>query len=106
MTFLLGQDVPDDIEFSLSALGHTVLKLRDVLPITASDHEVLRTATERHCVLVTCNRDDFLSLAESNDHAGLIILIRRRNRAQERAALVRLLDTAGDSSLSGNINFA
>lgn len=106
MTFLLDQDVPDDLEFSLSALGHTVLKLRDVLPRTAPDRDVLRTATERECVLITCNRDDFLALAQTNDHAGLIVLIRRRSRAQERAALVRLLDTAGESGLRGNINFA
>jgi predicted nuclease of predicted toxin-antitoxin system len=106
VTFLLDQDVPDDVQFSLSALGHTVLKLRDVLPITASDRDVLRTATERECVLITCNRDDFLALAQTNDHAGLIVLIRRRSRAQERAALVHLLDTAGESGLRGNINFA
>jgi hypothetical protein len=33
--FLLDHDVPDDIEYSLAALGHEVLKLREVLPRTA-----------------------------------------------------------------------
>jgi len=37
---------------------------------------------------------------------ALIILIRRKTRAQERAALVRLVDKAGESGLRDNINFA
>ena len=53
MRFLLDQDVPDDIEFSLSALAHTVLKLRDVMPIAASDQDVLQAARERQCILIT-----------------------------------------------------
>jgi len=104
--FLLDHDVPDDIEYSLVALGHAVLKLREVLPPTAPDEEVLRLAAERQCVLITCNRDDFLTVAGQIAHSGLVILIRRRTRAQERAALVRLLDNAGESGLRGNINFA
>ena len=66
----------------------------------------LRLAGERDCVLITCNRDDFLAIAGQVPNAGLVILIRRRTRAQERAALVRLLDNAGESGLRGNINFA
>jgi len=104
--FLLDHDVPDDIEYSLAALGHAVLKLREVLPTTAPDEEVLRLASQRDCVLITCNRDDFLALARQAPHAGLIILIRRRTRAQERAALVRLLDNADEAGVRGNINFA
>ena len=106
MRFLLDHDVPDDIEYSLAALGHEVLKLREVLPRTAPDRDVLRLAGERNCLLVTCNRDDFLTIAPQIPHAGLIILIRRGTRARERAALVRLLDSAGESGLRGNINFA
>ena len=106
MTFLLDHDVPADVEYSLTALGHSVLKLREVLPRTAPDEEVLRLATQRDGVLITCNRDDFLSIAAQTEHAGIIILIRRRTRAQERAALVRLLDSAGESGLRRNINFA
>ena len=106
MRFLLDHDVPDDLEYSLAALGHEVLKLREVLQRSAPDEEVLRLAVERECVLITCNRDDFLALAGQAPHAGLIILIRRRTRAQERAALVRLLDSAGESGLRENINFA
>lgn len=106
MKFLLDHDVPDDAAFSLVALGHVVVKLREVLPTTTSDDEVLRLVGERGCVLITCNRDDFLAAAGGVAHHGIIILIRRKSGALERAALVRLLDSAGDSGLSGNINFA
>ena len=106
MRFLLDHDVPDDAGFSLEALGHIVVKLRGVLPVTTPDDEVLRLAGERGCVLLTCNRDDFLAAAGRVAHHGIIILIRRKSRALERAALVRLLDAAGESGLSDNINFA
>jgi hypothetical protein len=106
VTFLLDHDVPDDIEYSLTALGHKVLKLRQLLDSTTPDQEVLRLSCERQAVLVTCNRDDFLAIAGQISHAGIIILIRRRTRAQERSALVRLLDIARESGIRGNINFA
>jgi predicted nuclease of predicted toxin-antitoxin system len=61
--FLLDHDVPDDIAFSLEALGHPVVKLREVLSVTTPDDEVLRHAAERDCLLITCNRDDFLDVA-------------------------------------------
>jgi len=104
--FLLDQDVPEDLEYSLEALGHEVLKLRHLLPITAADEQVLQLAAERQVILITCNRDDFLALAMEKPHAGLIILIRRRTRSNERAELVRLLDEAGIDGLRGNVNFA
>ena len=106
MRFLLDHDVPDDIEYSLATLGHSVLKLREVLPRTAPDEDILRLAGERDCVLIACNRDDFLAVAGQIPHPGLVILIRRRTRALERSALVRLLDRAGASGLRGTINFA
>lgn len=46
MNFLLDHDVPDDVVYSLVALGHGVLKLRDAVPATTPDAEVLRTAVE------------------------------------------------------------
>jgi predicted nuclease of predicted toxin-antitoxin system len=103
--FLFDHDVPDDMAYALDALGHEVFRLRQVLPVVASDEEVLRFAGARELVLITCNRDDFLNAAQHISHAGLIILIRRRSRALERAALVRLLDRAGETGIKGNINF-
>lgn len=106
MRFLLDHDVPDDIVFALNALEHEVLRLREQMPATTPDEEVLRFATRRDCVLITCNRDDFLALAGDERHGGIVILIRRRSRALERAALVRLLDRAREIGLRGNVNFA
>jgi hypothetical protein len=34
------------------------------------------------------------------------VLIRRRSRAHERAAMVSLLDRAGEGGIHGNVNFA
>lgn len=106
MRFLLDHDVPDDIGFILDALGHEVARLRELAPGAAPDEEVLRLAEARDSVLITCNRDDFLSLAASHPHHGIIILVRRRSRAHERAALVGLLDRAGAEGIRGNVNFA
>lgn len=106
MKFLFDHDVPDDCAFALEALGHQVVKLREARSTTASDDEVLRLASEQDRVLITCNRDDFLAAASRVPHHGIIILVRRKSRALERAAVVRLLDSAGDSGLRDNINFA
>ena len=106
MKFLLDHDVPDDIAFSLEALGHAVVKLREALSVTTPDDEVLLHAAARDCLLITCNRDDFFAAAGRVPHHGIIILIRRRSRALERAALVGLLDTAGEGGLRDNVNFA
>jgi predicted nuclease of predicted toxin-antitoxin system len=104
--FLLDHDAPDDLAFSLEALGHDVLKLRHALPATTPDEDVLRLANEQGRILITCNRDDFLAAAREIPHQGIIILIWRRSRTLERAALVRLLETAGEVGLKNNINFA
>jgi hypothetical protein len=66
-------------------MGHEVIKLRELLPVTTSDDEVLRLAGERGALLITCNRDDFLAAASRVPHRGIIILIRRKTRARERA---------------------
>jgi predicted nuclease of predicted toxin-antitoxin system len=104
--FLLDHDIPEDLSYLLRELGHEVLRLRDVLPPEASDPTVLQFAQEHDCLLVTCNRDDFIELAQQQLHHGIIIIVRRRTRAAERAALLLLLDRAGETGLRGNINFA
>lgn len=106
MRFLLDHDVPEEIEFTLAALGHEVLKVRHVLSRSAKDVEIANFAKAQVCVMLTCNRDDFLALYQSGEHAGLVVLVRRRTRAQERAALVRCLDQCGESGIANNINFA
>ncbi len=57
-------------------------------------------------VLITCNRDDLVRLARAQSNSGLIVLIRRRSRIAECANLLRLIESATESGLAGNINFA
>lgn len=76
------------------------------LPEDSPDEAVLRSAHETGCVLLTCNRDDFLKLAVAHAHHGVVIVIRRRTRSDERAALFRLLERAGEAGLRNNVNFA
>jgi predicted nuclease of predicted toxin-antitoxin system len=106
MTFLLDQDVPDDLTYSLRELGYGIVLLRDVLPITSDDASVLQYAIQKGHILITCNRDDFLVATRDIAHPGIIIVIRRKTRAAERASLISLLDRAGETGISGNINFA
>ncbi|MDZ4796954.1 MAG: DUF5615 family PIN-like protein [Bryobacteraceae bacterium] len=77
-----------------------------LFPAILTDETVLQFAHEGGYVLLTCNRDDFLRLAETTPHHGIVIVIRRRTRADERAALFRLLDRAGETGLRNNVNFA
>lgn len=106
MKFLLDHDVPDDLSYLLIQLGHEVVLLRQVLQADSPDEAVLDLTCELGCILITCNRDDFLRLAGTKSHPGIIIVIRRRTRAAERAALLSLIDRAGSAGLSANINFA
>jgi predicted nuclease of predicted toxin-antitoxin system len=104
--FLLDHDVPDDLSYLLEQLGHDVTLLRKALPGDSSDEAVLQFAHERGCVLLTCNRDDFLHLTTTKPHHGVVIVIRRRTLADERAALFRLLERASETGLRDNVNFA
>jgi len=76
------------------------------LPITSDDSSVLRYAVEKGHVLITCNREDYIAEARDIPHVGIILVFRRKTRAAERAALVNLLDRAGEAGIVGNINFA
>jgi len=92
-------------------LGHEAVPLKDALPSAATDEQVFEYAQKNQLKLITCNRDHYLGLAKTaiggpGGFWGLIILVRRRSRQAECANLLRLLRQAGDSGLSGNINFA
>ena len=106
MRFLFDNDVPDDLGHVLRQLGHTVVLLREVLSRTALDAEVLAHAAQHGLIMVTCNRDDFLALVQTQPHHGPIVLFRRKSRTAERVALVRLIEKAVVSGLANNINFA
>ena len=106
MTFLLDHDTPDDLTYSLEGLGHKVVYLRNVLSKRTPDPEILAYANQEGFVVITCNRDDYLALGRTVPHQGINILLRKKTRVDERAALVHLLDRADDSAISNNINFA
>ena len=106
MKFLFDHDVPDDLSYLLQQLGHEVSLLRRLLPKDTSDSRVLQFAYENEFLLVTCNRDDFVELANEKPYYGIIIVVRRKTRAAERSALFHLLERAGETGLKNNINFA
>jgi len=104
--FFLDHDVPTEVARVLRREFHETTELRDVLPVTAGDLDVLRYANERGLFVVTCNRDDFLKLVTDHPNPGLIVLIRRRSRQAECGNLLTLLRDAGEQGIAGNINFA
>jgi predicted nuclease of predicted toxin-antitoxin system len=106
MNFLLDHDVPVEAARLLLRDGHSALRLIEVLQATTSDREVFAHAKSNELIMVTCNRKDFLPLAEAGPHPGLIILIRRKTRQAECAHLLQLLRRAGESGITGNVNFA
>ena len=106
MTFLLDQDVPEPIARIIQQAGHKLWRLREVLPSDSPDDAGLAAAEARQAILVTCNRNDFLALAESKSHFGLAIVVRRQTRVAEAGKFLRLLQNAGETGLRNNINFA
>lgn len=71
-------------------------------PATPTHSHTARSTT---LFVITCNRDDFLTLALKQDNPGLIILIRRDTQQIECAHLLTLLDRAGETGIAQNINF-
>lgn len=107
MRFFLDHDVPADIALLLRHWKHEATLLRDVLSVAATDKEAFAYACEHGLITITCNRDDFLTLAATHPvHPGLIILVRRRSRQIEITRLLMLLKSAGEQGLANNINFA
>jgi predicted nuclease of predicted toxin-antitoxin system len=61
--FFLDHDVPVEVARVLRHEGYEVTELREVLAVRASDVEFFNYACEHGLMLITCHRDDFLSLA-------------------------------------------
>jgi predicted nuclease of predicted toxin-antitoxin system len=106
VNFLLDHDVPVELGRMLRLKGHHVEVLKEVLDRTTEDLKVLRYACQRELVVITCNRGDFLRLAATESHAGIMILVRRKSRVAECARLLRLLERAEESGITQNVNFA
>ena len=63
MKFLLDHDVAAAVRDALDRHGHEAMQLTDLLPRNAPDDVVFATAQSNQCVMITCNRNDFLKLA-------------------------------------------
>jgi len=87
VTFLFDHDVPDDMAFGLTAMGHEVFRLRELLDPRTTDEHVLRFAADHDYILITCNRDDFLTISQATPHVGIIILIRRNAYSRTRSVV-------------------
>lgn len=106
MRFFLDHDVPADLARMLRLKGHDVQVLDEVMPNTTDDLIALRYAVKEQRLVITCNRRDFLRLAKTEPHIGMIILVRRRSRMAECASVFRFLQRAGESGIANNVNFA
>ncbi len=107
MKFLCDHDVAADVARVLRARGYAVAELRDELPPDTTDAAVWAHAREQNSIVITCNRADFLALAQSSEtHPGLILLFRRRTHQAEAGRLLALLASAGEQGLLNNVNFA
>lgn len=79
--FLLDNCVPDSVGEVLRLSGHTVVHVRDILPVDASDPLVATVSEEDDAVLVSCDRD-FRLIAPRIPHGQ-----RARYRRLSRIAL-------------------
>ena len=106
MKFLVDEDVPVEVARSLQQAEHEVGLVAEVLGIRTDDVDIWHHAVRSGCIVVTCNRQDFLELAGTAPETGLIILNRRRTRQAECRHVLELVSRAGEAGLRGNINFA
>jgi predicted nuclease of predicted toxin-antitoxin system len=104
--FLIDEDVAIEVARCLERAGHEAQLVARVLGERTEDAQIWEHAAQAKAIVVTCNRPDFLKLARKAPAAGLIILNRRRTRQAECRHILRLVASAGESGLSGNINFA
>ncbi|HTI69815.1 MAG TPA: DUF5615 family PIN-like protein [Candidatus Limnocylindria bacterium] len=106
MTFLVDEDVPIEIDRCLRQGLHETVRVAEVLGFRTDDVDIWEYACGNGLIVITCNRQDFLELAGTSPAAGLIVLNRRRTRQAECVHLLHLIDTAGETGLKNNINFA
>jgi predicted nuclease of predicted toxin-antitoxin system len=106
MRFLVDEDVAVEVVRCLQQAGHEVSLVAEVLGVRTDDVDIWHHAVRTQAIVVTCNRQDFLELAGTAPETGVIIVNRRRTRQAECRHVLHLLESAGESGLAGNINFA
>jgi predicted nuclease of predicted toxin-antitoxin system len=57
LRLLLDNDVPDSVGDVFVAHGHSIVHVRDILPVTSSDPLVATTSELEEMILVTCDAD-------------------------------------------------
>jgi predicted nuclease of predicted toxin-antitoxin system len=72
VTFFLDHDVNDAVADALRRHGHEAMVLRDVAAPETNDVVVFTKAQDSGCLMITCNRNDYLELAARQSHHGLI----------------------------------
>src|SRR5271170_6716752 len=97
--FLVDEDVPIETARCVRQAGHEVLLVAETLGTRTDDTDVWYEAVQIQCIVVTCNRQDYLLLAGTAPATGLIILKRRRTRQAECKRLLQLLASAGEAGL-------
>ena len=106
MRFLIDEDVPIEVVRCVRQAGHEVLVVAETLGTRTDDADIWYHAVQTQSIVITCNRQDFLQLAGMEPATGLIVLKRRRTRQAECIHVLKLLASAGETGLKGNINFA
>lgn len=106
MKFLVDEDVAIEVPRCLEQQGHEVFLVTEVLGVRTDDVDIWHHAIRNNCIVITCNRQDFLALAGTSPETGVIILNRRRTREAECRHVLDLIKGAGESGLMNNINFA
>jgi predicted nuclease of predicted toxin-antitoxin system len=104
--FLVDEDVAIEVARCLQQAGHDVSLVAETLGLRTDDVDIWHHAVRTAAIVITCNRQDFLELAGTEPETGLIVLNRRRTRQAECRHVLRLLTSAGEAGLRGNVNFA
>ena len=65
--FFTDQDVPDSIGDYLEELGHSLTRLRDIIPTNSPDPYVAATCVESGAVLVSFNHKDFEKIVRKSE---------------------------------------
>lgn len=111
MRFLCDHDVNEEVALGLRGDGHDVAVVRQALTQEAQDSDIWSFARSAGRIVITCNRDHYLALADAahasgNAYPGLIIVKQRGREARELPRVRKLIERAGESGISGNINYA
>jgi len=91
LRFFADHCIPNSIIHELQDVGHSVLRLKDRIPIVSSDSKVLGTAQELDAILLSLNGDFANILSYPPDRYKGIIAFQVRNHPETIPHLMRRL---------------